>query len=123
MARILTILILLLLSSCTDQEQVMHEASMNFDLENVAPFLTRINIRYNLNLPVDELVKMTHQTKIESEQSRTIQVTFNGLQTQLEYRVFMDDIDAPDLYFFTPSKDLAEAIEDQLEAFADELGI
>jgi hypothetical protein len=101
----------------------MHEASMNFDLENVAPFLKRINSRFNLNLPVDELVKMTYQTKMETEQSRTIQVTFDGLQTQLEYRVFMDDIDAPDLYFFTPSKDLAEAIDDQLVAFADELGI
>jgi hypothetical protein len=101
----------------------MHEASMNFDLENVATLLTRINSRLNLNLPVDELVEMTHRTKIETEQSRTLQVTFGGLQTQLEYRVFMDDVDSPDLYFFTPSKDLAKSIEDELEAFADELGI
>ena len=91
----------------------MHEASMNFDLENVEPFLTRINRRLNLNLPIDELVQMTHQTKIETEHSRTIQITFNSSQTQLEYRVFMDDLDAPDLYFFTPSKDLAKSIEDE----------
>lgn len=101
----------------------MHEASMNFDLENAEPFLTRINSRLSLKLPVDEPVQMTHQTKIETERPQTIQVTFSSSQVELEYRVFMDDIDAPDLYYFTPSKDLAKSIEDQLEEFADELGI
>lgn len=96
---------------------------MNFDLENVEPFLTRINNRLNLNLPIDKLVWMTHETTIENEQSMTVQVTFENSKIQLEYRVFMDDIDAPDLYFFTPSKNLAESIEAELEAFSDELGI
>jgi hypothetical protein len=35
----------------------------------------------------------------------------------------MDDIDAPDLYFFTASKDLAGAIQVELVRFADDLGI
>jgi len=101
----------------------MFEASMNFDLENVEPFLTRIDTRLALNLPVDELVEMTRQTEIETEQSRIIRVKYDNSQTEIEYRVFMDDIDAPDLYFFTASKALADLIEDEMEAFADELGI
>ena len=101
----------------------MHEASMNFDLENVKPFLKRIDTRLELNLPIDELVEMTKRTRPGTEQSRTIDVTFRGSKTQLEYKVFMDDVDSPDLYFFTPSNELAEAIQEELVAFADELGL
>ena len=101
----------------------MFEASMNFDLENVETFLIRIDARLGLNLPLEELIEMTHETKIETEQSRTVNVEFGDSQTTIEYRVFMDDIDAPDLYFFTPTKDLAESIEGEMETFADELGI
>jgi hypothetical protein len=33
----------------------------------------------------------------------------------------MDDIDAPDLYFLTPSSELAASIDAQLMEYADEL--
>lgn len=101
----------------------MFEASMNFDLENVRPFLERLNSKLQLNLPVEKLVQMTRATDIDTEQSKAIQVTFDGTNVRLEYRVFMDDIDAPDLYFFTSSEALTAAINGQLAEFADELGL
>ena len=104
---------ILLSSSCADPEQSVFEASMNFDLENVKSFLVRINNQLDLNLPIDDLIRMTRQTEIETEQSRTMQIVFAGSGTQLEYRVFMDDINAPDLAIFTPSQGLAESIQYQ----------
>jgi hypothetical protein len=100
-----------------------YEASMNFDLENVAPFLQRLNANLSLGLDVPSLAQFTAQTELEDERSVVVTANFDGDPVELEYRVFMDDVDAPDLYFFTPQESLAEAIGAQLDAFADELGI
>ena len=101
----------------------MHEASMNFDLENVKPFLTKLDEQLNLNLPVSDLAMMAKQTTVGTEKSCTLQIEYGGSKTQIEYRVFMDGIEAPDLYFFTPSEALAKSIQGQMIAFADELGM
>ena len=65
----------------------------------------------------------TRSTAVESENTRTLSVKYGGEVTRLDYRVFMDDIDAPDLYFGTSSKDLSEAIDAELRQFADERGL
>jgi hypothetical protein len=101
----------------------MFEASMNFDLEHVEPFLKQLDTELGLHLPVAELVSMTGSTPVESEATKSISVTFGGNSVLLEYRVFMDDVAAPDLYFFTESQALAKAIDDQLSRFADKVGI
>jgi hypothetical protein len=101
----------------------MYEASTNFDLENVEPFLRRLDSQMNLGLPISDLMEMTRATKPEQEMSRSTSVRFKGATVDLEYRVFMDDIDSPDLYFFTSSKELANSIEEQMMEFADELGL
>ena len=101
----------------------MFEASMNFDLENVQPFLTRLEARLGLGLAVADLVAATESTPVDSEITRTMSVVFNGSPARLDYRVFMDDVDAPDLYFLTDSQELRDAIDRQLRQFADDLGI
>ena len=97
----------------------MFEASMNFDLSAVRPFLERLEDSLALDLPVDELVDLARTTPVDEERSRMLRVTFDGTTTQLEYRVFMDDIEAPDLYFFTPSELLAERIGEQMDTAGD----
>jgi hypothetical protein len=101
----------------------MNEASMNFDMENVEPFLSRLEAHLALGLPVQDLVAMTRSVEIEAEVSRTFQVTFSSSPATLEYRVFLDDVDAPDLYFLTTSKPLADAIQAELNQFADDNGL
>ena len=93
---------------------------MNFDMEKVEPFLTRLEANLKLGLPVRDLVAMTRSVAIEAEVSRTLSVTFESSPATLEYRVFMDDVDAPDLYFLTQSKPLADAIQLELTKFADD---
>ncbi len=101
----------------------MFEASMNFDLENVEPFLKRLNSELHLELPVAELVAMTRAVTIDDEVEKAVMVRFGGTSIVLKYRVFMDDVEAPDLYFFTESQPLAEAIDEQLSQFADQAGL
>lgn len=48
----MAIVALLLVVGCARQEPRMFEASMNFDLENVEPFLARLETRLNLGLLV-----------------------------------------------------------------------
>jgi hypothetical protein len=100
-----------------------HEASMNFDMENVKPFLERINSKLSLGLDSDKLTKFTMETEFDQERSLHLIVKFQGKPVRLEYGVFMDDIDAPDLSFFSDSPQLAELIQSELEVFAEELGI
>jgi len=101
----------------------MYEASINFDMENIAPFLIELESHATLGLPVADLTAFTKSTPVEKERSRALTVTFHGKRVALEYRVFMDDIDAPDIYFFTPSDELAKLIQKQMIEFADRNGL
>jgi hypothetical protein len=87
-----------------------YEASTNFDLEDVAPFMFALENKHRLGLNVEEIVTFTSETPIDDERKMALMVNYGGQRIDLEYRVFMDDIDAPDIYFFTSSKTLAALI-------------
>ncbi|MEO1240846.1 MAG: hypothetical protein AAFX54_02970 [Pseudomonadota bacterium] len=100
-----------------------HEASMNFDSENVRPFLERINTNLEIKLNARKLARFARRTRVGEERSLYVEVLFQEAPSLLEYRVFKDDIDAPDLYFFSDSGELISAINEEYEAFAAEMGI
>lgn len=101
------------------------EASMNFDFENVQPFLARMAKHIEsgfTDAEVKTVAEFIAKTEVESERELTLTVVVDGQTTPLVIRVFMDDIDAPDIYFFT-SADLAATIDSEFESFCEELGI
>ena len=109
----------------TTKSSANFEASMNFDLETVEPFLNRLVHIFDSGInaaKVKEMTEFTKATPVESQNNMDIEVVYKGKETLLKYGVFMDDIDAPDLYFFT-SKELAEEIQNEMSKYADELGI
>ncbi len=81
---------------CEAAQPPTFEASTNFDLVDVKPFLARIDSELGLGLPIAELVAFTQMTPVETERSRSLAVTFRDTSVPLTYRVFMDDIDAPE---------------------------
>jgi hypothetical protein len=101
----------------------IHEASMNFDLARVRPFIARLEQRLALGLNVERLSQFAAMTRVDQDRSMTVAVDFAGKKTPLVFRVFMDDIDASDLHFATPSAPLAEVIDRELAAFAEENGL
>ena len=100
------------------------EASMNFDLENVQPFLARIAKHIEsgfTDAEIKTVAEFVANTDVEDEREMTLSVVADGQSTPLVIRAFMDDIDAPDLYFFT-SADLAAKITSEYHALCEELG-
>jgi len=101
----------------------LHEASMNFDLGEVRSFLIQLNSELGLDLDPEALSKFAAALPIDKEKSLHTHVDFKGESIPLEFRVFMDDIDSPDLYFFSPSKELIDSIDAQMKVFSEKLGI
>lgn len=116
---------LALLVSWTAAAAPMHEASTGFDLENVRPFLQRIAKQFESGFTdtvVRDLARFAAETPVEQTRKKTLSVTYRGKETQLVFQVFMDDVDAPDVYFFTPDASLAKMLQDEMVSFSEELG-
>ena len=100
------------------------EASTNFDLENVEPFLERVASHVDGFEPAEVTALATEISamSISDEKTWEFSVTYNGQEVPLHVRAFMDDIEAPDLFFFT-TPELAEVINSEIFAYFDELGM
>ena len=103
----------------------LEEASMNFDLENVRPFLERLKPLIESGFSDDEILRvqrMMESMKVDEEKEVEFPIQYRGSRSVLRIGIFMDDVDSPDVYFFTHPK-LAEEIGVQMKKFADDLGI
>ena len=99
---------------------ITSETSMNFDLEEVAPFLTQLGNNPRFVLPTgvaQEIVKGLADLEVEQTRRWKLTGDFDNQPVFLEIEAFMDDIASPDLSFFCTQSAVAE-IEQELEAFA-----
>ena len=99
------------------------EASMNFDLENVRPFLQQLEDSLSLGLDVDRLTHLTKATALDTLNGSSFDVQFGGMSMNMKFSAYMDDFDAPDLYFYVPSEALADAIDAEMDTFCKKMGI
>ncbi|OOW66917.1 hypothetical protein Xmlh_18480 [Xanthomonas axonopodis pv. melhusii] len=96
------------------------EASMNFDQEGVAPFLAGLATSLASGFDAQQAAQLTEaidSLPVEQKTGREYYVTFHGKAERLVVVAFKDDVDAPDLYFYT-SPALAAEIDSQLAEFA-----
>ena len=103
----------------------LNEASMNFDAENVAPFLDRVSPLVESGFGPTEKKKVLDllaSLKIDDERELSFSIRYSGKASTLKVRIFLDDVGAPDLYFFA-CPPLSIAIQAEMEKFADDLGI
>lgn len=103
--------------------QQKFEASMNFDLKNVEPFLTDLDNKFKFGLNIKSLGEFARSVKVEDEESIEIKINYSGQTSLMEFNVFMDDIDAPDLYLFFESSDLADSVGDFMMEWAEARGM
>ena len=96
---------------------------MNFDLAGVKPFLARLTavVQGFSSAHATQLADDIAKLKIDSTLTRTYTVTFKGQSVTLRVEAFMDDVDAPDLFFFT-AMPLAHQIDLELKTFAESQG-
>ena len=94
----------------------LKESSANFDSEEVGPFLARLKPLIELGFSDKEILqvqKTLESMKVDEEKDLEFPIRYQGEQTVLRIRIFMDDVNAPDLFFFTDPK-LAEAIDAEI---------
>ena len=113
-------LLLSIFGSQASAEQELHEASMNFDMENVRPFIEKLNTELSLQLKTGEITKAISQIPVDSESIFNVEVNYAGKKQKLILKAYMDDVGAPDLYFLSPSAELAKSIGSTMESFANE---
>jgi hypothetical protein len=98
----------------------LEEASMNFDPEEVRPFLERLTSKLPILQPtdIDRLSREIAAVPVARVGRWRFDVIYNERNVPLEVRAVMEDVDAPDVYFFTASE-LADEIQAEMRAFAD----
>ncbi len=103
----------------------LHEASTNFDLKDVGAFLGRVAKLVDSGMDastITELTKFVDDTPVETEREKPLTVGYRGKNAKLIIHVFMDDLDAPDLYFYSADENLTSAIQAEMIEFAKEHG-
>ena len=93
------------------------ESSINFDAEDVRPFLERVSQLIEQGFghtEVDQVSEMVHGMECEDEKELGFPIVHSGSESFFAIRVFLDDTDAPDVYFFGPPK-LAEQIDELMD--------
>jgi len=102
----------------------LEEFSVNFDLEDVRPVLGRVSSIIDSGFratDVDSLSTSIAQQPLDSEVAYEYKVVFKGTSMPLTIVAFMDDVDAPDLAFFTHAT-LRTEIEKLSLTYLEEVG-
>jgi hypothetical protein len=103
----------------------LEEASMNFDSENVRPFLERLKPMIEFGFSdneISQVQKWMDGLKVDDEKELEFPIKYHGEKSVLRVRVFMDDVDSPNVYFFTHPQ-LAREISQEIGKFAEEHGL
>jgi hypothetical protein len=101
----------------------LEEASMNFDPEELRPFLERLRTKLSILQPCDieRLAREIAVVPVQRVGRWRFDVTYRQRSVPLEVRAAMDEVDAPDVYFFTDSE-LADQIQGEMHTFANQRG-
>lgn len=99
----------------------LEEASMNFDSEELRPFLGRLTSKCFVLEPCDSdrLAREIAAVPVTRVGRWHFDVTYGQRSVPLEVRAAMEDLNAPDVYFFTVPE-LADRIQAEMHAFAEE---
>jgi|GEM_PF-4822032 len=111
------------LSSTEVKMHERHETSMCFDMENIEPFLIALNNKYNFSLNVEQLVSFTYLTEFEDERFVILKLNENYKNSNMEFRVFMGDVDSPTLYLFFELSELANNVGDFMLEWAENIAM
>jgi hypothetical protein len=102
----------------------MAEASMSFDTSAVKPFLQRLEnlLEDGFGDPeIQDVMEVIDSLAVDDETEVRYDVTFAGEELPLRIRVYMNDIDSPDVGFIT-APDLADRIQEEMAEYAEEMG-
>ncbi|MEP2735324.1 MAG: hypothetical protein ABJP34_03415 [Erythrobacter sp.] len=121
--KLLLVFSLTLFTSCVSaKDEQVQEASTNFNLQDVDPFLVGLAANQGVFLDAASIYAFTAQTKLDEERCTEIEARFEGNAEKLNYCVYMDDVEAPDVYFFSKNTKVVNAISKEISAYVERLG-
>lgn len=99
--------------------QSAHEASMNFDLEVLEPFLIQLEANLHIGIDVDLLMGLVEHTDLNMQSALAIRCHFENASLDCAFQAHVDDIEAVNVFFYVPVKELADAIRAEMISFAE----
>lgn len=128
--KLVLITLFLLMGGCSDMSQqtnqsgTLKEASMNFDLSDVEPFLKRISPLVDSGFAESEIHQVQRElAKMEDGDDYEVggfDIVYQNKETSLIINAFIDSPEAVDLYIDT-DPGLAEQIQQEMDKFAEEM--
>ena len=106
-------------------DQEFEESPAGFDLEQVRPFLQRISPLIESGfgeVQINQVCQLIERMEIDATEELEFSIRLGGKATSMRVSVFMDDIESPDICFFSPPA-LSARIDAEIESFFEELGI
>ena len=94
----------------------LKEASSNFDSNEVDGFLQKVStlVESGFGEPErNQVIQMLKSLKIDEQKSLEFKVTFKQTASPLRVTLYLDDVDAVDMYFFAEPA-LADAIQAEM---------
>jgi hypothetical protein len=107
----------------SDEELI--EFSTNFESEMVRPFLERISPFFEAGFgpaQVEQVCQLVADLPHDQKKALEFKIRHAGKESAFRVQVFMDDISAPDIYFFSPDA-LTQKIRTEFMRFAEERGM
>lgn len=112
------------MSEQTNQSDTLEEASMNFDLSDVDPFLARISPLVDSGFSENEIRQVQKEIeKMEDGDDYEVgrfDIVYQNKETPFILTAFIDSPEAVDLYIDT-DPELANEIQQEMEKFAEEM--
>lgn len=101
------------------------EYSANFDTDTLEILIERVNVQWPdimTDQRVADFLKFVRGLKHEDQKNFGFNAMHEGVRKEIVFTVFMDDIDAPDVYFLA-FPEFIQSIESEHEKLCEELGI
>lgn len=85
--------------------------------------MAELNANFKLGLDVKMLGEFSASIPVNTGKSIVVDILDAGREAKMEFQVFMDDIDAPDVYMFFDSSELSESVGDFMMNWAEARGM
>jgi hypothetical protein len=106
----------------SQQQEDYAESSGSFDVDEVQPFLDKLGRSLDAGFgpaEIEQVMSLLRQQAVGDEAELEFSVTYKGERVPLNLTLFMDDVNAPELYFFT-SPALAARLDELMDERAAE---
>lgn len=103
----------------------MKEFSSSFDSCDIEPILHLISQKITTGFSDVEIIKVIDSTKmlkVDEEIDLDFEISYSKKLGKLNLKIVMDDVDAPDVYFFSDLSDLIDEIGKSVNEYMERQG-